>query len=86
MSLYWALGGHGLLSTVGGFADQAARRDGAGAVLLGLVAASAKVAGGVLALALVRQWGRVIPRSWLLIVSADASVLLVVCGSWSGGS
>ena len=62
VSVYWALGGQGLLSTVGGFAEQAAQQGGAGAVALGLVAAAAKVAGGLLALALVRQWGRVIPR------------------------
>jgi hypothetical protein len=80
VSVYWAVGGHGLLSTVGGFAEQAAKQGGAGAVLLGLVAAAAKVAGGLLALALVRQWGRVIPRLWLLIASAAASVLLVVYG------
>jgi hypothetical protein len=80
VSVYWAVGGQGLLSTVGGFAEQAARQGGAGAVLLGLVAAAAKVVGGLLALALVRQWGRVIPRLWLLIASAAASVLLVVYG------
>jgi hypothetical protein len=80
VSVYWALGGQGLLSTVGGFAEQAANQGGAGAVLLGLVAAAAKVVGGLLALALVRQWGRMIPRLWLLIASAAASVLLVVYG------
>jgi Protein of unknown function (DUF3995) len=80
VSAYWALGGHALLSTVGGFAEQAAKRGGAGAVLLGLVAAAAKVAGGLLALALVRPWGRVIPRRWLLIASAAVSVLLLAYG------
>src|SRR5258708_4398997 len=35
---------------------------------------------GLLALALVRTWGRVVPRGWLLIGSAGASVLLVVYG------
>jgi len=80
VSVYWAVGGHGLLSTVGGFAEQAAQRGGASAVLLGLVAAAAKVAGGLLALALVRHWGRMIPRIWLLIASAAVSVVLVVYG------
>lgn len=80
VSLYWALGGHGLISTVGGFAEQAARRGGAGAVLVALAAVAAKVLGGVLALALVRPWGRAVPRRWLLTVSAGASVLLVVYG------
>jgi len=40
----------------------------------------AKVLGGLLALALVRPWGRVIPRGWLLLGSAAVSVLLVVYG------
>lgn len=80
VSLYWALGGHGLISTVGGFAEQATRRGGAATVLLALAAAAAKVLGGVLALALVRPWGRAVPRIWLLITSAGASVLLVVYG------
>jgi hypothetical protein len=80
VSLYWALGGHALISTVGGFAAQAARRGGAATVLLALTAAAAKLLGGVLALALVRPWGRAVPRVWLLVASAGASVLLVVYG------
>jgi hypothetical protein len=80
MSLYWALGGHGLVSTIGGYVEQFARRGGVLAVLVALAAALAKVAGGLLALALVRPWGRVVPRRWLLIGSAGASVLLVVYG------
>jgi len=39
------------------------------------------VAGGLLALALVRPWGRGVPRRWLLLSSAGASVLLVAYGS-----
>jgi len=80
ISLYWGLGGHGLVSTVGGYVEQFARRGGALAVLVALAAALAKVAGGLLALALARPWGRVVPRRWLLIGSAGASVLLVVYG------
>jgi len=80
MSLYWALGGHGLVSTVGGYVEQFARRGGALAVLVALAAALAKVAGGLLALALVRPWGRVGQRRWLLIGSAGGSLLLVVYG------
>jgi hypothetical protein len=53
---------------------------GAAVVLLALAATAAKVAGGLLALALVRPWGRVLPRRWLLIGSAAASVLLIVYG------
>ncbi len=80
MSLYWALGGHALVSTIGGYAGQFARRGGALPVLAALAVMLAKVAGGLLALALVRPWGRVVPRGWLLIGSAGASVLLVVYG------
>jgi hypothetical protein len=81
VSLYWAAGGQGLLSTVGGYAEHAARHGGVAAVVLGLVTAAVKVAGGLLALALVRPWGRVLPRVWLLIASAAASALLVVYGA-----
>jgi len=80
MSLYWALGGHALVSTIGGYVEQFARRGGALPVLVAIAATLAKVAGGLLALALVRPWGRVVPRRWLLIGSAGASVLLVGYG------
>jgi hypothetical protein len=80
VSLYWALGGHALVSTIGGYAEQSARRGGALPVLIALAATSAKVAGGLLALALVRPWGRMVPRRWLLAGSAGASALLVVYG------
>jgi uncharacterized protein DUF3995 len=80
MSLYWAVGGHRLVSTVGGYVAQFARQGGAVPVLVALAAAAAKAAGGLLALALVRPWGRVIPRRWLLAGSTAASVLLVGYG------
>ena len=80
VSLYWALGGHALVTTVGGYVEQFARRGGALPVVLALAAAAAKAVGGLLALALVRPWGRVIPRRWLLIGSSAASVLLVGYG------
>ena len=80
VSLYWAVGGRGLVSTVGGYVEQFARRGGAVPVLVALTAVVAKVAGGLLALALVRPWGRVVPRRWLLLASAGASALLVAYG------
>jgi Protein of unknown function (DUF3995) len=80
VSLYWALGGHALIGTVGGYVQQLARRGGAIPLLAALAAAVAKVVGGLLALALVRPWGRVVHRRWLLIVSAGASMLLIVYG------
>ena len=81
MSLYWAVGGRGLVSTVGGYVAQFAHRGGPVPVLVALAATVAKVAGGLLALALVRPWGRVIRRGWLLAGAAAASVLLVVYGA-----
>jgi hypothetical protein len=80
MSLYWAVGGHALLSTIGGYVEHFARRCGALPMLVAVAAALAKVAGGLIALALVRPWGRVVPRGWLLIGSGGASMLLVVYG------
>jgi hypothetical protein len=80
VSLYWAVGGRGLTATIGGYVEQMARHGGAAVVLLALAATAAKVAGGLLALALVRPWGRVLPRRWVLIGSAAASVLLIVYG------
>jgi hypothetical protein len=80
MSAYWALGGHALVSTIGGYVEQFARQGGALPVLVAFAATVAKVAGGLLTLALVRPWGRVVPRRWLLTGSAGASALLVVYG------
>src|SRR5215472_16254833 len=80
ISLYWAVGGHALVSTIGGYVEQFARQGGVLPVLIALAAALAKVAGGLLALALVRPWGRMIPRRWLLGGSVGASALLVVYG------
>jgi hypothetical protein len=54
VSAYWALGGHGLVNTVGGYAGQVARREGAAPELLALAAMVAKAACGLLALTLVR--------------------------------
>jgi len=80
VSLYWGLGGHALVATVGGYVEQFARRGGALPVVVALAAAAAKAVGGLLALALVRPWGRRVPRRWLLIGSSAASVLLVGYG------
>src|ERR1700742_5389357 len=80
VSLYWSVGGRGLLSTVGGYAERGAQHGGGAAVVLGLATVAVKVAGGLLALALVRPWGRGIPRRWLLTVSGAASALLGGCG------
>jgi hypothetical protein len=79
-SFYWALGGTAGLNTVGGAIEELARtRDPAG-IALGLGAGVLKVAGGLLALALVRPWGRAIPRRLLLGAAWTASVVLTCYG------
>ena len=57
-----------------------ARRGGGAVVLLAVVAVAAKAVAGLIALALARPGGRAVRRSWLLVVSAAASVLLIVYG------
>jgi Protein of unknown function (DUF3995) len=81
VSLYWAAGGTALLSTVGGSVADIGRHGGLPAVGLGLAAAALKLAGGILALALVRPWGRAMPRAWLLACAAGASVVLACYGA-----
>jgi Protein of unknown function (DUF3995) len=79
-SLYWALGGTAGLDTLGGAIEQLARtRDPAG-IALGLGAGLLKVAGGLLALALVRPWGRVIPGRLLGGIAWTAGAVLTCYG------
>ena len=79
-SFYWAAGGTSGLDTVGGAIEELARaRDPAG-VALGVGAGVLKVAGAVLALALVRPWGRRVPRRLLSGVAWAASVVLTLYG------
>ena len=79
-SFYWTLGGTAGLDTVGGAIEELARtRDPAG-IALGLGAGILKVAGGLLALALVRPWGRGIPRRLLGGAAWTASAVLTAYG------
>jgi hypothetical protein len=80
MDLYWALGGHALLSTVGGYAERLAHQGGVLPALLAVCASAAQMLAGLLALALVRPWGQVIPRALLRLGSAGASALLMGYG------
>jgi hypothetical protein len=79
-SLYWALGGTAGLDTVGGRIEELGRAHDPAAVVLGAVAGVLKVAGGLLALALVRPWGRAVPRRLLLGAAWAASVVLTGYG------
>jgi hypothetical protein len=79
-SFYWALGGTAGLDTVGGSIEELARRGDPAGVAVGIGAGILKVAGGLLALALVRPWGRVVPRRLLLGAAWAASVVLTGYG------
>ena len=86
VSLYWAAGGTLLLGTLGGTMEDIARRGGLPAVALGLTATVLKAAGGILALALVRPWGRIVRRKWRLTVAAIASAVLICYGAVQVGA
>jgi hypothetical protein len=79
-SVYWTAGGTALLDTVGGSIEEAARRGGAGAVAVGTATAALKVAGGLLALALVRPDAARLPRRLLQRTALGAGALLAVYG------
>jgi hypothetical protein len=79
-SFYWAFGGTVGLSTVGGAIERLGRAHDPGGIALGAGAGLLKVAGGLLALALVRPWGRMIPRRLRLAVAWAGSVVLTAYG------
>src|SRR5512132_298029 len=79
-SFYWAAGGRIGLATVGGALEELARAPDPAGVALGIGAGVLKVAGAVLALALVRPWGRRVPRRLLGRVAWAASVVLTLYG------
>jgi len=77
---YWTAGGTWLLDTVGGGLEEVARRGDGAAVALGLVVVALKLAGCVLALALVRPWGRRSPERLLEGAALVAGGLLAAYG------
>ncbi|MGY1773811.1 DUF3995 domain-containing protein [Blastococcus sp. SYSU D00813] len=79
-SLYWTVGGTALLGTVGGAVEEAARRGGAAAVALGGTVVLLKTAAVLLALALVRPWGRRLPARLLEGGALAAGSLLALYG------
>lgn len=79
-SFYWALGGTAGLDTVGGAIEELALSHDAKGVALGAGAGVVKLAGGLLALALVRPWGRVVPRRLRLGAAWGGSVILTLYG------
>ncbi|HEX5506262.1 MAG TPA: DUF3995 domain-containing protein [Thermomicrobiales bacterium] len=79
-SFYWAAGGSAGLATIGGEIARLGRARDPALIAVVWGAGVAKVVAGVLALALVRPWGRIFPR-WLLLAAAwGASALLTVWG------
>ena len=80
VSFYWAFAGTAGLDTLGGSLERLARNGDPTVLWLAGVAGVLKVAGAALALALVRPWGRVVPRRLLLAAAWAGSVILVLYG------
>jgi hypothetical protein len=81
VSAYWALGGTALLDTVGGGLERLAREGGAAGAVLGGGTVLLKVAGGVVALALVRPFGARVPARLLEGTAVVAGVVLTLYGA-----
>lgn len=80
VSLFWTLGGTVLLDTVGGTFEDLARERSPESIVLGMLVVLVKLAGGLLALALVEPWGTHVGRRPLLVSAAVGSVVLIVYG------
>jgi hypothetical protein len=80
VSLYWAVGGTGLLDTVGGGIEDLARERSAGAFALIGATVLAKLFGGALALSLVRQWGGRFSRRGRVALGTAGGLLLALYG------
>jgi hypothetical protein len=85
-SLYWAAGGMAGVGTLGGRIEELARQRDTGLVVATWVAFALKILGGILALALVRSWGRRLPRRAVLLTSWAGAVLLIVYGALQTGT
>jgi len=80
VSFYWAAGGMAGVHTLGGPIEKMATARDATFVTILWATAILKVAGGVLALALIRRGVRKIPRRWLLRAAWAAAALLALYG------
>jgi hypothetical protein len=80
VSFYWAFGGTAGIDTLGGRLEELARDEDPVALWLAGAAGVAKLAGAALALALVRPWGRVVPRRALVMTAWVGAVVLVLYG------
>jgi hypothetical protein len=86
VSFYWAFGGMAGIGTLGGRLEELGRNGDPMVLWLAGVAGVLKVAGAVLALALVRPWGRVVPRRLLLAAARVGAVVLVLYGGLNVGA
>lgn len=82
MSFYWAAGGTLGLDTVGGQLEELGRARGPALISLVWATGVLKVLAGLLALALVRPWGRLLPRRVMLAASWGGAVLLTCYGGF----
>jgi Protein of unknown function (DUF3995) len=80
VSFYWAGGGTAGLSTIGGTLEELGRAREPALIALMWFTGLLKVAAGLLALALVRPWGRAFPRRMLLAAAWGGAALLIVYG------
>lgn len=80
ISFYWGLGNRSLLDTIGGAIQRRALAGDTAVYAAVWATGFLKLVGAALALALVRPWGRRLPRRPLVFVAATAAVLLTLYG------
>lgn len=80
VSVYWAAGGTLGLKTLGGQLERLGRARDPQLIAVVWVTAGLKLFAAVLGLALVRPWGRRLPRWMLLIAAWGTTVVLVLYG------
>lgn len=83
LSIYWALGGMaGVDTSVSPSIAQLARERVPWLIAILWIVSALKILSGLIALALVQSWGRIIPRWILLILAWGAGTLLAVHGTF----
>ncbi|MEV7085116.1 DUF3995 domain-containing protein [Streptomyces sp. NPDC093085] len=86
VSFYWAAGGTLGLDTLGGTIQEMAGAREPGFLAVVWLTGALKVAGAVFSLALVRPWGRIVPRPLTLLAGWGGSALLTLYGALQVGS
>lgn len=80
ISFYWGSGGRVGLNTIGGSIERMALAGDTSIILLVWITGLLKLVGAGLALALVRPWGRALPRKPLTILGWAAAIFLSLYG------